>query len=76
MTQISITISGEFEEHELAAMVMLLRSIDVKHPERHYDITITDPRNGKSLEEAEAMIRRLVPNLPDRRTKISVVRRQ
>jgi hypothetical protein len=74
MSKITITISGEFEEHELGAMIMLLRSFDNKHPDRHYELWIDDPDN--SLAAAEALVRRVVPSLLGRQTKFTVHRKQ
>lgn len=66
---ISITLEGEFEEHELLSMIYLLRQIDSRHPDRTYGIWIHDPDN--SLAEAEELIRRVITP-----TKFTVARKQ
>lgn len=71
---ISITLQGEFEEHELFAMVALLRNIDKAHPDRTYELFIHDPEN--TLQEAEAELKRLLPLASDRETKFTIHRRQ
>lgn len=71
---ISLTITGMFEDHELAALAALIRTIDGHHTDRHFSIVINDP--DSSLGEAEAALRGIMPEVPGRETKFSVHRKQ
>jgi hypothetical protein len=72
MKRVTITFSGEFEEHDLAAFVMLLRTINRNNPLRHYEVVINDP--DASLDAAKELLLRLMPDLPDRKTTFTVHR--
>jgi hypothetical protein len=70
MKTISITITGSFDASDLAALVALVRTIDKRHPDRHFTILIDDP--DSTLGEAETMLRGMMPDVPGRETRFSV----
>ena len=75
MNRVMLLISGEFEDHELTAMMMLLRSIDRRNPSRAIDVALHD-LDGTTTHEAEKMLRKILPQVPGRETKFTIHRRQ
>lgn len=71
---ITLTITGVFDPDELAVLITLIRGIDQRHPDRHYEMFIDDP--DKTLGEAEEALRTMTPELPWRETTFSVHRKQ
>lgn len=72
---VTITITGTFSRGELAALAQLLRAIDDRHPDRHYEMVITDPDSTLG-EGGEEMMRAILPDVPGRKTVTTFHRKQ
>ncbi len=74
---INISITGPFEAFELGEIAALLRHIDNRNrnPDRFYAISIRGgPEADQTLEEAERVMRTILPEAPERHTVITVHR--
>jgi hypothetical protein len=70
---IGISVTGIFEAHELAELAEVLRRIDERHPDRLYSITIRGgPEADTTLDEAEELVRGMLPQVPGRKVVITV----
>jgi hypothetical protein len=67
-----IVISGPFTAAELAEVVALIRRIDDTRPGSIFQITAVNP--DATLEEAEHLMREVLPPKPGRETALKVWR--
>lgn len=72
--QITLTLTGPFEPIEVADVINWLRALDSQHPGRHYELII-DSFEG-TIGEAEQTLRSLIPEVPGRETKFSILKKQ
>jgi len=73
---ICISIAGVFEAEELTELAAALRAIDERHPDRLYAIVIRGgPAADATLEEAEGLVRDMLPQVPGRKVVITVHRK-
>lgn len=76
MTQklLTITLTGPFDNVAVSSIIALVRHIDGRDGDGHYEILINDPHS--TIEDAEEMMRHALPSRPDRKTSIRVLRKQ
>jgi hypothetical protein len=70
---IEITLTGPFTPLELATLVDLIRRFD-ETSGRHFEMFVND--TGHTLDNAKAIVHRLFPERPGRKTTFSVHRKQ
>jgi hypothetical protein len=72
MSMTTVRISGEFTAFELASLVAFIRDLD--HDQRHWEVTVST--GGEIIAEAEALLRKVVPEAPGRVTRFEAHRKQ
>jgi hypothetical protein len=71
----AIVIRGDFTEAEFARLVALIRGMDDARPDAHFHIIAVAPEQH-SLEIADQLMHRMVPEQPGRTTEWSTWRRK
>lgn len=71
--RLTLTIEGEFTAFELAALYSFVRGLD--RDDRKWQTTIVD-KDGTTLKEALALLKKMMPEVPGRLTTFEVHRKQ
>lgn len=57
MQQVTLTISGEFEDDDMVAFAMLLRTVS-QNNDRYYQIWISEPKSPRTAERISQLLPR------------------